>query len=415
MDNQKQDTTTEETTLTEEVTMPAMASPSSNNSTTPLLQEMSNAKQSTTNTQNTSSAVSCSTASIARSTTSRNNNNNNNNNEHKSTSPLLSNLKKACTNLFAPFTDSTGSPTTILPGLFLIICIGTVLGVSLPKESSLPTPWYRTFSSIIGYVYFTAWSISFYPQIFMNYRRKRTVGLSVDFSAMNVLGFACYAVYNASLFWSPYIQNLYRQNHAAGESIPVRSNDVAFALHAFVLSSITLGQIWYYDGFGTSQTKMSFSVKLFFGVAFLVLVFSTLVAIVSSKLSWLGFLYILSYVKVVITLLKYIPQVVLNVRRKSTVGWNIWNIILDFTGGMLSLAQLLGDSADMHDWSGITGNFAKFCLGFVSIFFDIIFFFQHYVLYPDKRGEGNESTHQAGLEPQIPWEEEADYDYDALL
>jgi cystinosin len=39
------------------------------------------------------------------------------------------------------------------------------------------------------------------------------------------------------------------------------------------------------------------------------------------------------------------------------------------------------DSADLKDFSGITGNPAKFGLGFVSIIFDLIFITQHYYLY----------------------------------
>lgn len=31
----------------------------------------------------------------------------------------------------------------------------------------------------------------------------------------------------------------------------------------------------------------------------------------------------------------------MNYRRKSTVGWSIENILLDFTGGMLSMLQML--------------------------------------------------------------------------
>jgi len=30
----------------------------------------------------------------------------------------------------------------------------------------------------------------------------------------------------------------------------------------------------------------------------------------------------------------------MNFRRKSTVGWSIGNILLDFTGGMLSMLQM---------------------------------------------------------------------------
>lgn len=56
-------------------------------------------------------------------------------------------------------------------------------------------------------------------------------------------------------------------------------------------------------------------------------------------------------------------------------------MLLDFTGGILSVAQLVFDCYRHDDWSGITGNIAKFLLGFLSMFFDIIFIVQHYILY----------------------------------
>eukprot|EP00579_Thalassiosira_antarctica_P025570 CAMPEP_0202023462 /NCGR_PEP_ID=MMETSP0905-20130828/51942_1 /ASSEMBLY_ACC=CAM_ASM_000554 /TAXON_ID=420261 /ORGANISM="Thalassiosira antarctica, Strain CCMP982" /LENGTH=646 /DNA_ID=CAMNT_0048585845 /DNA_START=130 /DNA_END=2067 /DNA_ORIENTATION=- len=59
---------------------------------------------------------------------------------------------------------------------------------------------------------------------------------------------------------------------------------------------------------------------------------------------WIDYLYFLSFVKVGVSIVKYIPQVVLNYQRKSTSGWQIWNILLDFSGGTLSIVQLVGDS-----------------------------------------------------------------------
>jgi cystinosin len=58
-------------------------------------------------------------------------------------------------------------------------------------------------------------------------------------------------------------------------------------------------------------------------------------------LHWLDFLYTCSYIKLAVTLTKYIPQAYLNYRRKSTSGWSIENILLDFTGGVLSMAQMM--------------------------------------------------------------------------
>ena len=94
-----------------------------------------------------------------------------------------------------------------------------------------------------------------------------------------------------------------------------------------------------------------------------------------------GQVYGLGSVKLIVSVLKYIPQAWANYRRKSTAGWSINQILLDVIGGVLSIAQLVIDSSLQSDWSGIKGNPVKFGLGNISIFFDVIFILQHYVLY----------------------------------
>jgi cystinosin len=100
--------------------------------------------------------------------------------------------------------------------------------------------------------------------------------------------------------------------------------------------------------------------------------------------------YALGYVKLVTVVTKYIPQVWVNYKRKSTVGWSIYPMLLDFAGGVTSLAQLVIDSSLQNNWAGITGNPMKFGLSNITLFFDLIFFYQHYVIYrhpPDKLEE----------------------------
>jgi len=66
-----------------------------------------------------------------------------------------------------------------------------------------------------------------------------------------------------------------------------------------------------------------------------------MVIAISDVISWLSFLYVCSYVKLVITLVKYAPQAYMNYRRKSTLGWSIGNVLLDFTGGAFSILQMV--------------------------------------------------------------------------
>ena len=82
-----------------------------------------------------------------------------------------------------------------------------------------------------------------------------------------------------------------------------------------------------------------------------------------------------------VTFCKYLPQLWLNYKRRSTVGWPVDNILLDFTGGALSTLQLILDCANQEDWSGVSGDVVKFGLGVTSMVFDVLFLVQHYVLY----------------------------------
>lgn len=64
--------------------------------------------------------------------------------------------------------------------------------------------------------------------------------------------------------------------------------------------------------------------------------------------SWLTPLIVIiifSNIKLVISFIKYLPQLILNYRRKSTVGWTIYNILLDFSGGTLSIIQFFMNCA----------------------------------------------------------------------
>lgn len=76
------------------------------------------------------------------------------------------------------------------------------------------------------------------------------------------------------------------------------------------------------------------------------------------------------------------------------MGWSIFQILLDFAGGVLSIAQLLIDSSLQSDWSGVTGNPVKFGLGQVTIAFDVIFICQHYIFYRSGGEDEEDSIEQ---------------------
>jgi hypothetical protein len=79
-------------------------------------------------------------------------------------------------------------------------------------------------------------------------------------------------------------------------------------------------------------------------------------------------------------------QAVFNCRRRSTQGWSILNILLDFTGGALSLGQQLLSCWWAGNWAPVTANPVKMGLALTSMGMDLVFMVQHYVLYAEPPG-----------------------------
>lgn len=101
-------------------------------------------------------------------------------------------------------------------------------------------------SATVGWIYFVAWSISFYPQMFINYNRKSVVGLSFDFLAMNFMGHTLYAIFNTCLYFVPFFQHEYFKRFPQGVN-PVELNDVFFSIHASIITALTVLQCFLYE------------------------------------------------------------------------------------------------------------------------------------------------------------------------
>ncbi|XP_043576638.1 cystinosin-like isoform X1 [Chiloscyllium plagiosum] len=231
-------------------------------------------------------------------------------------------------------------------------------------------------NQVIGWIYFVAWSISFYPQVIENWRRKSVIGLNFDFLALNLTGHLAYGVFNISLFWVPSIKKQFLEHNPNGVN-PVEANDVFFSIHAILLTILTIFQCLIYER--GSQKVSKIATALVVGSWLCALV--TSIMALAHQITWLQLVYYFSYIKLGIVLVKYVPQVYMNYQRKSTVGWSIWNALLDITGGTFSLLQMFLQSYNNDEEMLILGDPTKFGLGLISILFDIIFLVQHYILY----------------------------------
>lgn len=249
-------------------------------------------------------------------------------------------------------------------------------------------------SQIIGWIYFLAWSVSFYPQAWENFTRKSVVGLNLDFLALNLTGFIAYSVFNICLFWVEPIKEQFLKNNPNGVN-PVTASDVFFSLHAVLLCSIYICQATVYQRGGQTVSWPARGLLLVGWTFALVSLFLA----VARVISWLQYIYYFSYIKLAVTLVKYVPQAYMNYRRRSTVGWSIGNVLLDFTGGMLSILQMILQSYNNDQWRIFFGNPTKVGLGLFSVLFDLLFISQHYCLY----------RHQAQYQP-VPKSQGPDQD-----
>ncbi|KAJ3478348.1 hypothetical protein NLG97_g8603 [Lecanicillium saksenae] len=266
-------------------------------------------------------------------------------------------------------------------------------------------------SAAFGWIYFILWSMSFYPQALLNFRRRSTTGTTVDFAFLNTLGFASYFASTVALYYSEGVRKQYGARNK-GNTPTVQFNDVAFALHGLILCIITASQylagtsLWRFPTYNPGSRPSRFAIGFTAGAVLGVAVVYTIVGarsggrVIDPAVDWcdLDVVYALGYVKIAVTLVKYTPQLLVNMRNKSTEGWSIGQILMDISGGVLSVAQQSIDSYLQHDWSGITSNPVKFGLGQISVCYDICFILQHYVIYR-KKNKGNRDETERLLPP----------------
>jgi len=216
-----------------------------------------------------------------------------------------------------------------------------------------------------AWLYFFAWSISFYPQIILNHKRQSVVGLSLDFVALNISGFTCYLAYLIA-------------NKLNGDE-NVHNQDVLFGAHALLCCLITGAQCVVLD---RGNQRVSTSVKVATGMLWLAVAVNCALLLRHSESTHL-FTQQLGLIKVFISFVKYLPQVYLNYKRKSTVGWSVTNVLLDFTGGVLSTIKIFVDLGIQGSWD--PDILPMLLLGLESLSFDVIFMLQHYIWYPAPR------------------------------
>lgn len=196
-------------------------------------------------------------------------------------------------------------------------------------------------SLLIGWGYVFCWGTSFWFQVLLNYRRKSTEGLSINFLALNILGFSALVLYNALFLFSHTVQEQYMQR--AHETKPlVRINDLVFAGYAFFMSVTTMIQasplVGYRKDPGRKINSLTWAIIVgsVVGVGLVAALIPTHIfealdvvyAASNVKVLYIKYKWNNANEKILVTLTKYVPQALKNYENQSTEGWSIHNILM---------------------------------------------------------------------------------------
>ena len=172
----------------------------------------------------------------------------------------------------------------------------------------------------------------------------RTSGLSPDFTVVNPIGFLALTIWNWGVYFSPVARTEYQNRHH-GHQPQISKSDLAFSLHALIASTATLLQVVYYwrknknvqedpadeerrlllkdssrFGLSTSTLRPSFPISILVAVL-VIAAFISAAFVWAGKQEFLDWLYFVSTIKLIISLVKYLPQILLNYRLKQVSGY----------------------------------------------------------------------------------------------
>lgn len=257
---------------------------------------------------------------------------------------------------------------------------------------------------ILGLVYVSVWSVSMYPPLLLNWRRKSARALSLDFAVLNAAGYTYLLVSMVLQYCSG------DAGAGAGAPVPGRPLISAFDMwycgHGFALNLVLLSQLlcgrrlWGFDKEHTRALRMQkVYLRVLLGSVALFTVLSVQFGRETLRSGWdnewdsgaaLQYCNRLYALKISMSLVKYVPQVLHNRARRSVEGFSIQGVALDVTGGVASLLQLFLQLARQHGVSleVFVANFGKIGIAVVTLVFNCVFVGQ-WLLYRDTRGRSD--------------------------
>ncbi|KAL3236219.1 cystinosin-like protein ERS1 [Nakaseomyces bracarensis] len=261
--------------------------------------------------------------------------------------------------------------------------------------------------NILGFIYVSAWSVSMYSPLITNWRHKSARAMSTDFVLLNLTGYF-YLVCSLTLQlykWLP------EKPDDTVERPKLSGFDYCYCLHGFCLTAIMTTQLFYGRELWGFTDEYRGRMKKIYKRVLMISIFTfclvTLQFVYDNRvLGWdnsrtLIYCNKLFFLKITMSLIKYIPQVLHNYERKSMKGFAISGVFLDITSGIASIIQLicqvLKDTNINLDV--IVSNFGKVGLALVTLMFNFIFISQ-WLIY-EKTSKGNEHESLGNKEKQM--------------
>ena len=223
-----------------------------------------------------------------------------------------------------------------------------------------------TVSNAVGWICSVLWTGSLATLAWSNEKAKSTAGITPDMVLYNLIGL---------LGWNIFSVYFYVHDELG---VPVFIQDICYSTTSY---AVVLWFVTQMVRFGTAPFTLF--AKFYCMVLFIFVANSAIDTKFGENMP--EFVSVLGRLHLACAVVKYMPQVKYNYVRKSTEGYSIVAVWMDFGGAMLLLLQMFFDGIIRHKWSlMITLNVPKFALCCEVILFNIVYAVQHYILYPGR-------------------------------
>ncbi|SCV01432.1 LAMI_0G11474g1_1 [Lachancea mirantina] len=235
---------------------------------------------------------------------------------------------------------------------------------------------------VLGYGYAIPWCLSIYPSLFKNWRQKSASAISVDFLIINIVGYVCLT--------SAIFLQLFCWQETNDENEPLRPTvtqfDLWYCVHSLVMNGVLASQLLYGKRLWSFQTagvvRMKILYKRILRATLAIIAISLIpfcVRLFNENLSNTNTLALcnrLIALKILMSLIKYFPQVKHNYERKKMRDFPMLCVVLDVFGSICSIAQLIVKLKQVGEPSiaaAATSNFGKIGIACVTLLFNFIY------------------------------------------